>query len=50
MEQEEIFYPQLRRGEEEVHLEFSALGRRFRFRLEPVPLPLAYNSAFLIRR
>jgi hypothetical protein len=50
VEKEELFYPQLRRGEEEVSLEFFALGRRFLFRLEPVPLPLANNSAFLIRR
>ena len=54
-EEEEVFYPQLhkrrkRENEDRITVEFSALGRTFRFRLEPVPLPLSINSSFLLRR
>ena len=54
-EKEEVFCPQLhkrrkREDEDRITVEFSALGRTFRFRLEPVPLPLSINSSFLLRR
>ncbi len=47
------FYPLLEKMEKDnnsISLEFSALGRQFRFRMEPVPLPLASQAAFLYRR
>jgi hypothetical protein len=41
-----------RRPEEEkqIWLEFQALGNHFQLQLTPLPLPLATNSSFLIRR
>jgi hypothetical protein len=50
--EEEKMLKEEEKQEEEgrIRLEFQALGQHFRLQLSPLPLPLAANSSFLMRR